>query len=124
MKLRISRKVLIPIVLFSLPVLIIQPIFFIFLITFFVIFIEVYRVYKYLEIEGEEIKEKKGIFKIEIKRTNFQKVSSIKRVQGPIARFFKYGDIIIKTLEGEVFEAKYVSNPENIEEELKERLKL
>ncbi|MEM0480989.1 MAG: PH domain-containing protein [Candidatus Aenigmatarchaeota archaeon] len=124
MKLRISRKVIFPITLILIPLIFFNFFIFLFLILIFALFIEIYRIYRYFEITEKEIIEKVGIINIQIKRAELSKISTIKKIKGPLARIFGYGNIIIKTYDGETFEAKYISNPEKVEEKLKKRLEL
>jgi membrane protein YdbS with pleckstrin-like domain len=110
MKLRTSRILLLPIFIILLPLFFLNFLYFIVIFSFIAIFIEIYRIYRYVEIEKENIIEKVGIIKINIKKTKKDDIINIKIVQGPIARIFNYGDVIFMTY-SEKIEAKYIYNP-------------
>ena len=112
MKIKTSRIILLPSFLILLPLTFIS--FFLFLIIFIsiVIFFEIYRIYRYVEIKKDEILEKVGIIKVNLKKVKIDDIISIKVVQGPIARIFNYGDVVFKTVSDELV-IKYVYNPRN-----------
>jgi len=110
MKERASRIILLPFLLISFPLFFVSSILFLFFFFSFLIFLEFYRNYRYLEIRKNEIIEKVGIIKIRIKKAEKKDITNIIIVQGPIARIFNYGDVIIKTFSEEL-RANYVFNP-------------
>ena len=112
MKIRTSRIILLPSFLFLLPLIFISFFLFLIIFIFLVIFLEIYRIYRYAEIRKNEIIEKVGIIKINLKKVKIEDIISVKVVQGPVARIFNYGDVIFKTISDELV-IKYVYNPKN-----------
>ena len=112
MKIKTSRIILLPSFLILLPLTFISFSLFLIIFVFLVVFLEIYRIYRYAEIRKDEIVEKVGIIRVNLKKIKIKDIVSIIVVQGPIARIFNYGDVVFRSVSDELV-IKYVYNPKN-----------